>query len=144
MIAAVLAFVLKHETLVGWAAVLLGAAVMGATLAAHVEAPRLARARAETQAARQEAQASAAAARLNADAAEVVEVARTREAAVTRTAQETADALDHAPDAGAPVPEDVLRSWASGVDRLRDEAASARAPAADPGGAGAARPLPAA
>ncbi len=143
MSAAVFAFVLRHETLVGWAAVL-AAAVLAGGLAAHrLDAPRIDRAQAQVQAAQARAAAGAASARMATAASVAVETARTRETTLTHAAEEAADAVAQAPQAQAPVPPDVLRDWASGVDRLRDQAAAARAAPADSGGAGASRPVPA-
>ena len=143
MTAAVLGFVLRHEALVGWAAVLVSAALLGGLAAHRLDAPRLAQTRSQVEAARTEAAGAAASAHMATAAAAAVETARTRETTLTHSAEEAADAVVHAPQAETPVPPDVLRDWALGVDRLRDQAAAARAPAADPGGAGAARSLPA-
>lgn len=142
MTAILIGFLLKHEALVGWAAVVAGAVLFGAVTAHRLEVPALAKAHAATAQAQSEALAQAASARLATAASALVETARTRETAAIRSAQETTDAIARTPQADQPVPADVLSGWASGVDRLRDQAAAARGPAADPRGAGAARPVP--
>ena len=142
MTAALVAFLLRHETLVGWAAVLVGAALLGGLAVHRLDAPSVAKARAAVATAQSEAAAAAASTRMATAASAAVETARGRETAAAATTQETVDALAKAPQADQPVPPDVLRGWASGVDGLRDQAAAARAPTGDPGGAGPARPVP--
>ena len=96
MIAAALGFVLRHEALVGWAAVLAGAALLGGVAAHRIEAPRLAHAQAQVAAARAQAATAAASARMATAASAAVETARTRETTLTHSAEEAADAVAHA------------------------------------------------
>lgn len=141
--AAALAFLLRHEALVGWAAVLAGAALAGALLAHGADAPALSRARAGVATAEQAARASAAQAQVTGQAAAAVQTAQGRESALTRTTETYAHAVQTAPQAAQSLPSDVLRDWSSGIDGLRDEAARARPAAAAPGLAGAAGAVPA-
>lgn len=141
--AAVLAFLVRHEALLGWAAVALAACLLGGIAAHQLDAPKLAKAQAVAASAQAQAVAADQSARMTAAAAGAVEVARTTESHASRAAEEAADVLVHDPGADAPLPADVLRDWALGVDGLRDGArAAAPAGAADPGGVRPARPVP--
>ena len=143
MSAAVLAFLLRHEALVGWAAVLAAAVLAGGLLAHRADAPALARARADAALAQAAARTSAAQADLTGAAAAAVQTAQGRETTLARTTETYAHAVQSAPQASQPLPPDVLRDWSSGIDGLRDEAARARPGAAAAGGAGAAGGVPA-
>ena len=123
----------------------------GAWAAHKLEQP--ARERAESRAATAEsalrARAEEAAAQRGVDAAalDIVDQATRRGVDITVHGETAAHAAEQAPGASDALPPDVLRSWAAGVDGVRDEARRARAAAAAPAGPGAgepARALPAA
>ena len=143
MSAAVLAFVMRHEALLGWAAVLAGAALAGAVLMHRAEAPALARAQAGAAQAAGAAHLAAAQSQLDWTSSAAVIADQTREADLARTTETYAHAVQTAPQSSQALAPDVLRAWALGVDGLRDEAARARAGPAPDGGAGAAPAVPA-
>ena len=141
--AALLAFLLRHEALLGWAAVLAGAALVGGVLMHHADAPALAHARAQAAAAQGAARVQAAQTAIVQGASDALATAAGRETAAVRHSETSAHAVETAPGAAAPLPADVLAGWARGVDGLRDEAARARADALPAGGGELARAVPA-
>ncbi len=125
MIPSILAWVLKHETLVAWGAViaLSLAAVGGVYLAgrhaeATAEAPKLAAAQAQ-------AVTAGAQATVVTTAAKAADHAATRTIQATAKAEEAAHDVQTAPGATDALPADVLARWRAGIDGVRAPPASA-------------------
>lgn len=128
-----IALLVRHSHWLLGGAVLAVVAGAGAFLAHTLDAPALRRAEAEAAAARTAAAVQTAQTGVEQAAAAAVQTAQTREASLARTTETVAHALAADPLADQAVPSAVLRDWGAGVDRLRDEAARARAA---PGAAG--------
>lgn len=139
--AAVLAWLVKHEDLLGWASCLLGAVLLvGVT---HHKDAVIARGRAATVQAQAQTHVAEAQGQLSTAAAAIPAAADRRAVDITVHTEEAAHAVETAPGASALVPPDVLAGWAAGVDGLRNEAAAAHAGPADPGGGQSAPAVPA-
>ena len=122
----------------------------GAWTAHQIERPAHERAEARAAAAESGLRARAEEAKaqrgIDAAALDIVDHASRRAVDITVQGEIAAHAAEQAPGASDALPPDVLRSWAAGVDGVRDEARAARGAAAGPAGAGAvepARPVPA-
>lgn len=139
---AVLAFLLGHRAVVGWAVALAAAVAAGGLLVHRLEEPGRLRAETALRAAEAQAAAAQASTTVQTAAAAAVETARTTETHVAARTGAAADALSHSPSGVSPVPPDVLRDWAVAIDGLRDDARAAHA-ATGPDRAGAARAVPA-
>lgn len=131
-----IALLVRHIHWLLGAAVLAVVAGAGAFLAHTLDAPALRRAEAEAAAARTAAAVQTAQTGVEQAAAAAVQTAQTREASLARTTETVAHALVADPLADQAVPPAVLRDWGAGVDRLRDEAARARAAPAGAAGGG--------
>lgn len=106
----IIAWVLKHETLAVWGAIIV-AAISAALLIRHdshvIEAQR------------HEIRAAAATAQVQNTVQSAADTAQSRADIFIHQAQEATDAIQHAPGAETPVPDAVLNAWATGVDGLR-------------------------
>ncbi len=105
----VLAFLLRHEALVGWAAVLGGAVLAGAVLAHRADAPALAHARSQAAAATAVARTEAAQTTLERTSAQAVDTAQTRERDTALHTEAYAHAVQSAPQADQALPPDLVR-----------------------------------
>lgn len=119
-----IAWALKHELLVAWGAVL--AIALGAAGLIHHKDAVITRERGAASVQRAAAATKAAQAGLNAAVLQAADRAASRGAVLQHTAERAADAIQSSPGASAPVPPDVLRAWAAGVDGLRDTTGRSR------------------
>lgn len=119
MIPLILAWVLKHEALVAWGAVIAlslgcvgGVYLAGRHAGAAAQAPRLAAARAQAETARSQTA-------VVSTAATAADHAALRTVHVTAKAEEAAHAVQSAPGASDAVPADLLARWRAGIDGVR-------------------------
>ena len=123
MIPLIFAWVLKHETLVAWGAVVAlslgtvgGIYLAGRHAEAVAEAPRLAAA--QTQAATAQAQTA-----VITTAAKAADHAAVRTLQVNAKAEEAAHDIQTAPGTTDALPADVLARWRAGIDGVRAQPA---------------------